>query len=202
MGYQVYVLKLENGKYFIGYTISLKNLREQLEKKNIKWLQKNSFIKILKVYNNCDKFDVDKYTKKYMELYGIENVRGGSYYHFKLNENVIKQIEKEFDISNQNIYENEEEDEENKEEYIEDSFDKLEKEFEIINKCSRCGSNDHYVYQCFVEFEPVSKNIKRCKRCREYGHEKKECPVSKHQKILEKFQKIDNKVNEIIKKLK
>ena len=196
MYYQVYVLKLENSKYFVGHTKTTKNLPGQIEKLNIAWLKKNPYIKILKIYNNCDKFDVDKYTKKYMELYGIENVRGGSYYHMKLHQNILKQLEKEFE--QKEIYEHPEEEVEHYEkEYIEDSFDRLEGEFEIINKCSRCGSNEHYAYQCFVEFE-LENNIKRCRKCKEYGHIKAECPVTRQQKILEQFQKLDNKIMKLV----
>lgn len=199
---KVYVLKLENGKYFIGYCKNLKNIREQLEEKEIKWIKKNPVLKILKVYNNCDKFDVDKYTKKYMELYGIDNVRGGSYYKLKLSDEIKNQLMDEMKITENKIYQEEEKtNDDESEEFIEDSFDKIEKEFEIINKCSRCGSNEHYSYQCYVEF--VDENtIRRCKKCKEYGHIKEECPITKKQLIFENLQKFDNKVSKMIKKIK
>lgn len=199
--YQVYVVKLDNGKYFIGHTKKTRNLPEQIEKLNIEWLKINPIKQILKVYNHCDKYDVDKYTKKYMEVYGVENVRGGSYYNVNIRKEELEQIKKEFEKKEIYEYESSSEKEE-KEEYIEDSFDKIEKEFEIINKCSRCGSNEHYVYQCFKEFEPEIKNVKRCKKCRDYGHLKDECPISKKQKVFEKLQKFDNKVIEIIETIK
>lgn len=196
--YQVYILKLENNKYFVGHTQSIENLQSQIKKKNIKWISQNPYIKILKVINKCDKFDVDKYTKKYMEVYGIDHVRGGSYFEPELSPEIIKQITNELGISNQEIY-YEEDSEPDNNDIIEDSFDEIKGEFEIINKCARCGSNDHYTYNCFVEF--LSKGeIKRCNKCKEYGHIKKECPISKQQLILEQFQKVDNKIKKIINK--
>lgn len=198
--YKVYVLKLENGKYFIGYCKTLRNIWEQLENKGLKWLKKNPYIKILKVYNNCDKYDVDKYTKKYMEAYGIENVRGGTYYSVKLSDEIIKQIGEEFKIEERDLYKNVDKNDSD-EDIIKDSFDKIESEFEIINKCARCGSNEHYSYECYVEF--VDKGlIKRCKNCKEYGHIKKECPITKHQIIFEQLQKLDNKIIKVIEKIK
>ena len=196
--YQVYILKLENDKYFIGHTQSIENFKSQLKKKNIQWINDNPLIKILKVINKCDKFDVDKYTKKYMEVYGIDNVRGGSYHEVELSQGIINQISNEIKILKQDIY-IEESSSEDQEDPLEDSFDKIEQEFEIINKCSRCGSNDHYGYNCFVEFSP-SADIKRCNRCKEYGHIKKDCPITQQQKILEKFQKVDNKIKQFISK--
>lgn len=198
--YQVYILKLEYGKYFIGHTQSIDTLQEQLQKKNIKWINKYPYIKILKVINNCDKFDVDKHTKKYMEIYGIENVRGGSYYQFVLSNEIITQINNEINISEQSIYNNSSHsDEHTDNEIIEDSFDEIKDEFEIINKCSRCGSNDHYSYHCFVEFN-LKNEILRCVKCREYGHIRKDCPITVQQKVLEKFQKLDNKIKKFIDK--
>ena len=197
--YHVYILKLKQGKYFIGHTEEIDNLIEKIKKIKIEWLKKYSFIKILKIYNNCDKFDVDKHTKKYMELYGINNVRGGTYYQLKLSKQVIEQIEKEFTILNEEIYKDIKS-ESVECDIIEDSFDKLEKEFDIINKCARCGSNQHYSYECFIEFTP--NEIKRCKKCKEYGHLKSECPISTKQLILEKFQKLDKKMKKIINKFR
>ena len=196
MTYHVYLLKLENGKYFVGYCKSLKNIDSQLEKKGLKWIKTNKFVKIMKVYNNCDKYDVDKYTKKFMEVYGIDNVRGGSYYQMKLEKQVKDQILKEFTIEDDELYQegDDTETEMNEDEMAEDSEDRLEKEFEIINKCSRCGSNDHYSYQCYVDTIDGGE-IKRCRKCKEYGHLKKECPMSRQQLILKQFQKLDNKIH-------
>ena len=199
--FKVYVLKLENGKYFIGYCKTLKNIREQLESKGLSWIKENPYVKILKVYNNCDKFDVDKYTKKYMDVYGIENVRGGSYYESELSSEIQFQINEELRINDKDVYKELELKEDEEDDGIEDSFDKIEKEFEIINKCSRCGSNDHYSYQCYVEF--VDDNvIKRCKKCKEYGHMKPECPITKKQLIFENLQRLDNKIVNFIERIK
>lgn len=201
--YQVYILKLENGKYFVGHTQSIENLNSQITKNHIEWLVINPYIKILKVINNCDKFDVDKYTKKYMEVYGIDNVRGGTYYQPILTTEIINQIKKEIKINENDIYaqHNSDESNSNSEDIIEDSFDKIKDEFDIINKCSRCGSNKHYAYNCYAEFVPDGQ-ILRCKKCKEYGHIKQECPITKQQIILEQFQKLDNKIQKIINKFK
>ena len=43
------------------------------------WTKKYKPIRLVKLIPNCDKYDEDKYTKKYMGKYGINNVRGGAY---------------------------------------------------------------------------------------------------------------------------
>lgn len=40
---------------------------------------------MLKIISNCDNYDEDKYTLKFMEQYGINNVRCGSFCELKLN---------------------------------------------------------------------------------------------------------------------
>ena len=59
------------------------------------WTKKYKPIKLLKLIENCDDYDEDKYTIKYMKKYGVNNVRGGSFCQFKLTDeakNVIGQM--------------------------------------------------------------------------------------------------------------
>ena len=41
--------------------------------------RKIKHIEIIEVIPDCDLYDEDKYTRKYMDTFGIDNVRGGSY---------------------------------------------------------------------------------------------------------------------------
>lgn len=76
----IYILKLENDKYYIGKT---KNpdfrINNHFNKAGSYWTLMHKPLEVIKLIENCDEFDEDKYTKKYMSMYGIDNVRGGSY---------------------------------------------------------------------------------------------------------------------------
>ena len=49
-------------------------------------------------------YDEDKYVKKYMNLYGIDNVRGGSYSNNTLTKYEKIFIKKELDTANDKCY--------------------------------------------------------------------------------------------------
>ena len=76
MKYTIYILKLENNKYYVGKT---KNLQGRLNNHKSKWTQVHRPIGLYKQISNCDSYDEDKYTLKMMNKFGIDNVRGGSY---------------------------------------------------------------------------------------------------------------------------
>ena len=64
----IYVLKLEKGKYYVGKTNNpYFRLESHFNSNGSAWTQKYKPIKILKIIDNCDDYDEDKYTRKYMD---------------------------------------------------------------------------------------------------------------------------------------
>lgn len=97
----VYVLSCENGKYYVGSTGNIdKRVREHFDGVGSAWTRLHKPIRLLEVVNGADLFDEDKYVKKYMSKYGIENVRGGSYSQVKLRYYQKQVLEKELLTSN------------------------------------------------------------------------------------------------------
>ena len=101
----VYLLKLQNGKYYIGKSFNpLKRFEQHLSGKGAVYTKKYKPLKIEKIYENVCTYDEDKYVKKYMNIYGIDNVRGGSYCNNTLTEYEKIFIKKELDTANNKCY--------------------------------------------------------------------------------------------------
>jgi hypothetical protein len=91
----IYVLELENNKYYVGKTDNPQfRLESHFNSNGAAWTKKYKPIKILELKSNCDDYDEDKYTLKYMEKYGINNVRGGSFCEINLDNNTIEFLNK------------------------------------------------------------------------------------------------------------
>ena len=91
----IYVLQLENNKYYIGKTHNLKKRYEEHKSGSGSiWTSKYKPLKVENIIINASPYDEDKYTIEYMYKYGIDNVRGGIYVSEKLNDNQIKTINK------------------------------------------------------------------------------------------------------------
>ena len=91
----IYILKLTNCKYYVGKTTNPKiRFDDHFNFSGSNWTKKNKPIQIEQIIPDCDDFDEDKYTIKYMEKYGINNVRGGSFCQDKLSNDNKKTIEK------------------------------------------------------------------------------------------------------------
>jgi hypothetical protein len=58
------------------------------------WTKKYNPINVLEIIPDCDDYDEDKYTRRYMDKYGIDNVRGGSFCEVILDEQTIQMLEK------------------------------------------------------------------------------------------------------------
>lgn len=77
----IYVLHCKSDKYYVGSTNRPieKRLEEHFANNGSEWTKLYTPINVVKVIPNSTQFDEDKYVKIYMEEFGIDNVRGGSY---------------------------------------------------------------------------------------------------------------------------
>lgn len=92
----VYILHLETNKYYVGKALDVeKRLQEHINGQGCEWTRTYKPIGIHKVFENCDPFDEDKFTKMCMYDYGMENVRGGSYTDMILSPEIKMFLERE-----------------------------------------------------------------------------------------------------------
>lgn len=92
----IYVLLLQSNKYYIGKTNNPNfRIENHFNSNGSEWTMKYKPIKVIEIIPNCDHYDEDKYTKIYMDKYGIDHVRGGSFVSVKLDQptrNLLKQM--------------------------------------------------------------------------------------------------------------
>ena len=87
----IYGIQLEEGKYYIGKTNSPQlRLKSHFNSNGSEWTKIYKPIRVIEIKPNCDDYDEDKITIQYMNKYGIDNVRGGSFVSVKLKKSTIK----------------------------------------------------------------------------------------------------------------
>jgi hypothetical protein len=89
----IYILQLEHGKYYVGKTIDFSfRLDCHFNSNGSAWTKLYKPIKIVELIPNCDDSDEDKYTIMFMDRYGIDNVRGGSFVSVELEQSNINHL--------------------------------------------------------------------------------------------------------------
>jgi hypothetical protein len=103
--FTIYVLMLEGGKYYVGKTTSLESrIQQHFGGTGSVWTKKYKPIRVVETASNCESFDEDKYTIRYMHQYGIENVRGGSFCQVCLPDETIRLIKHMLDGAEDRCY--------------------------------------------------------------------------------------------------
>lgn len=101
----IYTLQLEKGKYYIGKTNYPDfRIEEHLQSTGSTWTTIFKPIKVIELISNCDDYDEDKITIKYMNKYGINNVRGGSFVSMRLDSMVINTLKQMLNGTNDNCF--------------------------------------------------------------------------------------------------
>jgi len=89
----IYILQLENGKYYVGKTINPSfRLDSHFNSNGSAWTKLYKPIKMVELIPNCDDYDEDKYTRMFMDKYGFDNVRGGSFVSVELEKSTINHL--------------------------------------------------------------------------------------------------------------
>jgi len=80
MATNVYVLKLEGGRYYVGKAQDpMRRYQEHLDGDGSAWTRRFPPVSLVETRMGVSPFEEDKATKEYMAIHGIDKVRGGSY---------------------------------------------------------------------------------------------------------------------------
>lgn len=83
----IYVLRLEGGRYYVGKSEDvMARYSQHLKGSGSAWTRKHKPVALEKTFENVSPFQEDSITKEYMSKYGIDKVRGGSYVEVELSD--------------------------------------------------------------------------------------------------------------------
>ena len=148
MPLSIYVLKLVEDKWYVGKTYKKvkERFQEHLDGKGSSWTTKYKPIKIHYIEKAAEYWEENALTLQYMEEYGIENVRGGSYTNVLLYPEQIKYLELVTNPSN--FFEGELNcwlsDNTHR---LYNAYRKMERD-EEYNCCYKCFSRTHFAKDC------------------------------------------------------
>lgn len=179
MTINIYVLKLQNGFYYIGKTENVqKRFDQHLSGFGSAFTKRYKPVAVHKVIKNASPFSEDAVVKEYMAKYGIDKVRGGSYSSEVLTDNQIHFLTREiwgakdlctrcgrhghwikdcYATKTVDGYEIEESDSEDEWEVVE-KFNWLSKG--VDDCCFRCGRTGHWANSCYATYHINGNYIK------------------------------------------
>ena len=176
----IYALLLEQNKYYIGKTNNLHfRLQTHFNSNGSEWTKIYKPLKILELKPDCDDYDEDKITIQYMDKYGVNNVRGGSFVSIKLKKSMIDTLKHMSNGTNNKCFNC------GKEGHFAKECIESDESEEINDCCFRCGREGHYISCCYatkhINGKLLNADIWHCKYCEKDFIEKEKCEY--HEKI-------------------
>jgi predicted GIY-YIG superfamily endonuclease len=155
----IYILKLENNKYYVGKSeVPDIRIANQFSNNGSSFTKKYKPIDVINIIQTDDPFDEDKETFKMMEKYGINNVRGGSFCEITLSEESMITLKRMISGSTNKCFicgslEHFVNDCNEKSDDIEDEIEneKLIKILKKEDKCFICQREGHYESECYAK---------------------------------------------------
>lgn len=141
----VYVLSLENNKFYVGKTTDVAKRFSSHVQGNVRsahWTRKHKPKSVIETFENADGLEEDRVTLMYMIRYGIDHVRGGPYVSCKLPESTRRHIIHRIRMA--------------------------------TDLCGACGSPDHFMKDCTAA-KTRAQNSVRCKACNSPHHFTEDC---------------------------
>ncbi len=179
----IYVLQLEKDKYYIGKTNNPQfRLESHFNSNGSEWTKIYKPLRVLELRPNCDDYDEDKITRQYMDKYGINNVRGGSFVSIKLHKSEIDILKQMSNGTNNKCFICEKEGH-----FAKDCDDSDEKKSDKNNEKCNCPTSyfsPHRKIKCFLNNvilcdENEKNDTNCCFRCGREGHYVSSCYASK-----------------------
>ncbi len=156
----IYTLELANSKYYVGKTNNPKfRLDAHFNCRGSAWTSMYKPIKLLEFIDGDD-YDEDKYTLKYMDNYGMDHVRGGSYSKVTLTKEDKSRIVHQLRTCRNQCYRC-------------GSYSHFVQQCDSSipqNMCFRCGRAGHLAENCYAKSHVDKKSMNACYRCGRKGH--------------------------------
>lgn len=149
MPLSIYILRLEQGKFYVGKTHDLdRRLSDYVQGDRPAWVRKYAPLGIDKIVHNASHFDEDKWVKEYMAQYGIENVRGGAYACEFLSAEQLQTLKRETLAAQDRCHRCG-----RAGHFVKNCYANTNADGASLRTvtCYRCGKKGHYANTCFVK---------------------------------------------------